>query len=103
MAHDKTCPLSAERVLGDYFLDNRHRLLDVAAFLDRVDRCQDPQAARQDPRYQALLRALAAAAEPGDADRTRRVQECFSDPTTEPLASAAGMKGAFGAWMGGER
>lgn len=103
MTHDKTCPLSAERVLGDYFLDNRHRLLDVAAFLDRVDRCQDPAAARRDPRYGALLRALSVMIGPAEGDRARRVQQCFSDPTDEPLASAAGLKGAHGAWMGGTR
>lgn len=98
---EKSCPMSGIGVLDEHFLDNRARILDIAAFLDRIDRSQDPKAARTDPRHTALLEALEILTRPGE-ERARAVQLCFSDPTTEPLESAAGLKGALGAWMGGE-
>ena len=44
------------------------------------------------------MQAMKWLVEPG-ADRTRQMQLIFSDPTTEPLESAVGLK-AFGAWEG---
>ncbi|MFN5744372.1 MAG: hypothetical protein ACK5A1_22570 [Planctomyces sp.] len=32
------CPLSREQIVAQYFLEHRARLLDIAAFLDRLDR-----------------------------------------------------------------
>ncbi len=72
----------------------------MAAFLDRVDRARASEAAHEDLRYLAFRDAVGILAG-GDDDRARRVHLCFTDPTTEPLASAAGLKGAAGAWMGG--
>lgn len=94
-------PLGLVETLDLYFLDTRARLLDIAAFLDRVDRAA--KAAGRDPnndfRYRALREALdrVASDEPGRAEAAQRI---FSDPTTEPLESAAGMKGAVGAYPG---
>ena len=101
--HEGTCPLSGTSVLDEYFLEHRARLLDLAAFLDRVDRSQGPDTARQDPRYVAFRAALAVLSDAPPGDRARRVQVAFSDPTSQPIESAAGMKGATGAWAGGER
>ena len=101
--HEGTCPLSSTSVLDEYFLEHRARLLDLAAFLDRIDRSQAPDAAREDPRYAAFQGALAALSDAPPGDRARRVQLAFSDPTTAPIPSAAGMKGAIGAWAGGGR
>ncbi len=96
----QTCPLTAREVLDKYFLENRARLLEVAAFLDRVDRAGEPEEAKADFRYLALKQALdlLAASETG---RAKALQLSFSDPTVEPIQSAAAMKGAFGAWSGG--
>lgn len=90
-------PLSREEVVDRYFLDARAKAIDVAAFLDRVDRAtpRDPRAG-EDFRVRALREVLAVLLEskPG---RAKRVLDRLSDHSTEPIDSAAGMKGAFGA------
>jgi len=100
MKFQGTCPMPATGVLDQYFLHNRAGLLDLAAFLDRIDRTQDADSARSDPRYAALIKALETVLSGADGQRARAAQLCFSDPSTEPLESAAGLKGAHGAWMG---
>jgi hypothetical protein len=77
-------------------MDARSKLIDVAAFLDRIDR----HGRAADYRVAALKRALAEVAEevPG---RACRVLESFSDPTAEPVAAAT-EQGASGAYRGGE-
>lgn len=101
--YERTCPLSGNDVLDEYFLEHRARLLDLAAFLDRIDRSQHADQARQDPRYMAFQAALAVLGDCPAGDRARRVQITFSDPTEEPIRGAAGATGAVGAWAGGER
>ena len=75
------------------FMDARSKLIDLAAFLDRVQRAgQD-----DDFRVQALKRALRLL----DSDKPHRAREvllCFSDPTAEPVAKAT-MQGAVGAFQ----
>jgi hypothetical protein len=94
------CPMSRHQVIDTYFLEHRAKVLDLAAFLDRVERVGPgcPGAA-DDFRMAALLRALAIVSD-GRPDRARRVLETWSDPTAEPIASAEGMKGAYGAYPG---
>ena len=91
-------PMSATEILDLYFIENRARLLDIASFLDRIDRYPGAELAKQDFRYRALLAALELLDSSG-ADRTGAIQRFFSDPTTEPIESALGLK-AFGAWDG---
>jgi hypothetical protein len=79
-------------VVDAYFMEHRARILDLAAFLDRVDRA-GPGA--DDFRMQAFRAALAILGD-GKPERARRVLELLSDPGTEPIAKA-GMKGATGA------
>jgi hypothetical protein len=93
-----SCPLSVKQVVDLYFLEHRAKLIDLAAFLDRVDRAAE-SGAGEDFRLAAFRRALSVL-EDGQGSRARRVLELLSDPTREPLASAAGMKGAAGAWPG---
>ena len=93
------CPMSAVEVLDRFFLENRARMLEIAAFLDRIDRCDDAEIARADYRYRSLMEALARLAEDG-GDRIVEIHRGLSDPSEEPLASAAGLKGASGAWPG---
>ena len=73
------------------FMDARIKLIDVAAFLDRVQR----HGKEDDYRVRALREALAelGSEEPG---RARRILESLSDPSEEPVAAAT-IQGAFGA------
>lgn len=87
-------PLSPRELVDEYFIENRTRLLEIAAFLDRLDRC-DPSYAAEDFRMKAFTEALASVGEAGG--RLDRLQMLFSDPTTEPLG-ALDRKSAFGAY-----
>ena len=86
--------MTRQQVLDLYFPDARCKLIDLAAFLDRVDRAEGAADFRL-PAFKAALRELLSN-EPGRAERTLLA---FSDPTTEPIAHAPG-KGAVGAWPG---
>ena len=87
-------PLTPKEVVDEYFIENRTRLLEIAAFLDRLDRA-DPSYAAADFRMRAFGEALAAI---GDGEgRLERIQLLLSDPTTEPLG-ALDRKSAFGAY-----
>ncbi len=92
---EPTCPAPLSRIVDLYFLEHRAKLIDIAAFLDRLERAADG-AAPTDFRIEAFRRALAVLSD-GGPDRARRVLELLSDHSTEPIGSAAGMKGAFGA------
>ena len=92
-SHPRTSPLTATELVDEYFIENRTKLLDIAAFLDRVDRT-DPACASTDFRMRAFTEAVAALM---SADRIGKVQMLFSDPTTEPL-EALDRKGAVGAF-----
>ena len=88
-------PLSATELVDEYFIETRNRIIEVAAFLDRLDRA-DPSVAEQDFRVQALADAINVLAGAGP-NRVREIQTLMSDPTTEPLA-ALDRKGAVGAY-----
>ena len=91
---DSQSPLTAKEVVDEYFIENRTRLLEIAAFLDRLDRA-DANYASQDFRMKAFTEALASASQ-GNG-RLERIQMLFSDPTTEPLG-ALDRKSAYGAY-----
>ena len=92
---------SAKEILDIYFMENRARLLDIAAFLDRIERYGGSEDAKADFRYKAYMKALKLLLE-SDKNRTKNIQLLFSDMSTEPLESAVGLK-AVGAWEGGIR
>jgi hypothetical protein len=75
------------------FIPTRAKLIEVAAFLDRVERYQ----AANDFRC-AALREAAAVLVDGKTERARRILEKLSDPTTEPEGASTG-KAAVGAWQ----
>ncbi len=93
-------PLDRDSVVERYFLEHRAKVLDVAAFLDRVDRARPEggSAASEDFRLRSLRAAIAVLLD-GEPERARRVLELLSDPTSEPIEKAP-MKGAKGAWEG---
>jgi hypothetical protein len=97
-SHPRPSPLTATELVDEYFIENRTKLLDIAAFLDRLDRT-DPACARTDFRMRAFTDAVAALGSTGRAAAARvdAVQMLFSDPTVEPL-EALDRKGAVGAF-----
>ena len=86
--------MTRQKVLDQYFMDARHKLIDVAAFLDRVERAEGDA----DFRLDAFRDAMKRLGDDGN-DRAQDVLMAFSDPTAEPIAEAPG-KGACGAWLG---
>jgi len=78
-------------------MEHRAKLIDIAAFLDRLERARpDEGTSGEDFRVDAFRRAVRLLVD-GQPHRARRVLEKFSDMTTEPIDSAGGMKGAYGA------
>lgn len=88
--------MNRQELLDLYFMDARSKLIDLAAFLDRLDRAEG----EADFRLAAFREALKELAHDEPA-RAKNVLMSFSDPTTEPLTAAPG-KGAVGAWPGKE-
>lgn len=75
------------------FMDSRFKLIELAAFLDRVQKAgQDG-----DYRVQQLKQAIQCLAQ-NEPDRAKQVLLTFSDPTTEPIAKAH-TQGAAGAYQ----
>lgn len=85
--------LTRNQLLDLYYMDARSKLIDLAAFLDRLDRGEGTP----DFRLDAFRTALATLAS-NDQERAKAVLLSLSDPTAEPLATAPG-KGAAGAWL----
>jgi hypothetical protein len=95
-------PLSPKELVDEYFIENRTKLLEIAAFLDRVDRA-DPSYAARDFRMKAFAEALAGLSRP--SDRLDFIQQLLSDPRETPL-DALDRKSALGAydrWSGEAR
>ncbi len=76
------------------FMDSRSKLIDLAAFLDRVQRAGQ----QDDFRVQALKNAIALLSK-NEPQRAKEVLLSFSDPSMEPIAKAT-MQGAIGAFKG---
>ena len=76
-----------------YFMDSRFKLLEIAAFLDRVDRHEG----ELDFRHPAFLKAIEAMQNPpAGMSRAEAVHHAFSDHSEEPI-EAATIQFAFGA------
>ena len=75
-------------------MDSRAKLIDLAAFMDRVERASGAEDFRMEA-FREALKELSC----GNADRAKRVLLSFSDPTAEPIVKAPG-KGAIGAYPG---
>ncbi len=78
-------PLDPVAIVDEYFIENRTRLLEIAAFLDRVDRA-DPDLAARDFRLRVFADALQVLAG-GQPGRLLQIQMLLSDLSLEPLAS----------------
>ncbi|MGD0814906.1 MAG: hypothetical protein ABSA83_14975 [Verrucomicrobiota bacterium] len=84
--------MTRQKVLDLYFMEARAKLIDLAAFLDRVDRAEG----QDDFRIKAFRRALAEL-QKTDSQRAKRVLLSLSDPTAKPIECAT-TKAATGAW-----
>ena len=85
---------SKQELLDLQFIEARHKLLDLAAFLDRIDR----HPGEPDFRFESMKKALCILLS-DRSDRAKAVLEALSDPTIEPIPSAT-VQGASGAWNG---
>lgn len=86
--------LTKKELLDLQFIEARHKLIDLAAFLDRIDRHPGVEDFRV-----AALRAALPILLTDRTDRARAVLESFSDPTPDPIPQAP-MQGALGAFPG---
>ena len=75
-------------------MEARAKLIDLAAFLDRLDRAEG----EPDFRLTGFLTALQQLGS-SDPNRAKKVLLSLSDPTTEPIPAAT-TKAASGAWPG---
>lgn len=84
--------MTRQQVLDLYFLDARGKLIEIAAFLDRVERATGPD----DFRAHAFRKAIRELG----SQRPRRAEKvllALSDPTTKPIPAAT-TKAACGAY-----
>lgn len=79
--------MTRSQVLDAYFMEHRAKLLDIAAFLDRLERAQPDRSTQSDHRHPALLEAIALLTD-GQAERARRVLDLLSDKSIEPIPEA---------------
>lgn len=68
-------PMPAARVMDQFFLEARSKLLDLAAILDRLDRGDGTTAA--DPRLERIRKAALILLEQGSG-RAEKIQQLFS-------------------------
>ncbi|MGA0039993.1 MAG: hypothetical protein ACO3NZ_09105 [Pirellulales bacterium] len=87
-----TCPLDVGKTVDLYFMEHRAKLLDIAAFLDRLDRSEGGPG--DDVRIRALKQVIPLLID-GQGDRTQRILARLSDHSSEPIA-AAHTKAAIG-------
>src|SRR5688500_12764317 len=87
-------PKSGRELVDIYFIENRTRVLENAAFLDRLDRADEPPTA--DFRVAAFRETLQVLAS-DSSGRVETIQMILSDPTLEPLEQldAKSARGAF--------
>lgn len=86
--------MTRQELLDLYFMEARAKLIDLAAFMDRVERATGDEDFRMDGFRKALAELNATSPE-----RAKRVLLSLSDPTTEPIAAAT-TKAAAGAYPG---
>ncbi len=86
--------MTRQQVLDLYFMEARSKVLDLAAFLDRVDRAEG----KEDFRLNALRHAMSHL-QGSQLRRAEKVLLSLSDPSSLPIERALG-QGACGAWSG---
>jgi hypothetical protein len=93
--HHGTSPLTQRELIDQYFMEERVKVIDLAAFLDRLERARVLDA-EDDFRLRSIRDALAVLAGE-DSERVQRVQMIFSDPRSD-LLEELDQKSAKGAY-----
>ncbi|MDB6111645.1 MAG: hypothetical protein JWR69_3395 [Pedosphaera sp.] len=86
--------MTRQQILDLYFMDARCKLIDLASFIDRVERSEG----EEDFRMTAFRNALTELSK-GNQEKAKQVLLALSDPTTDPIPAAT-TKAACGAWPG---
>ena len=86
MSAQTKCPMTSGQIVDAYFVEHRAKLIDLAAFLDRVERGEGEPAV-DDNRLRALRKAIPILTD-GQPERARRILDLLSDHTTEPIPQA---------------
>ena len=86
--------MDRSRITDLYFAEARSKLIDLAAFLDRIERSDGAD----DFRLKSLRAALHELGKPG-SEKAKKILLVLSDPTEKPVPKA-GAKSASGAWAG---
>jgi hypothetical protein len=86
--------MNRSRVTDLYFADARSKIIDLAAFLDRIERSEGAD----DFRLRSMRAALQELGAPGP-EKARRILLLLSDPSKEPVPEAS-TKSACGTWPG---
>jgi hypothetical protein len=89
-----TAGRSKGQVADLHFMDARSKLLDLAAFLDRLERASGAD----DHRVRGLRAALPLLLSSGD-QRVAQILNLWSDPSVAPIEKAD-TKSASGVWPG---
>ena len=84
--------MTRQQVLDLYFMEARAKVIDLAAFIDRVER-----ATGQEDFRMAAFRAAVGELSKAQPQKAKNVLLSLSDPTTEPIPAAT-TKAACGAW-----
>ena len=89
------CPLSQRDLIEGFFMEHRAQIIDIAAYLDRLDRSLNHDAER-DFRFLAIRKAMheLGSDEPG---RVERILMHLSDPVVE-LMDTRDRQNALGAF-----
>jgi hypothetical protein len=87
--------MTRQQILDLYFIEARFKLIEIAAFMDRVERSEG----EEDFRMAAFREALTELGK-GNKEKAKQVLLAFSDPTTEPIPAAT-TKAACGAYPKG--
>jgi len=86
--------MTRQQLLDLYFMEARAKLIDLGAFIDRIERGTGDE----DFRMKAFRTALSELSK-AEPQKARRVLLSLSDPTTEPIPAAT-TKAASGAYPG---
>ena len=93
----RACPLTQRELIEGFFMEHRAQIIDIAAYLDRLDRSVQHDA-ENDFRLRSIRKAMRelGSDEPG---RVERILMHLSDPVVE-LMDTRDRQNAFGAFPG---
>jgi hypothetical protein len=89
----QSCPQTQREIIDAYFLEHRAKLIDIAAYLDRIDRGSPTEL---DFRHEAFVQALKVLLS-DQPNRAKKILQLFSSTDSDIPQSAHGLKGACGA------